>query len=85
MYEYKSQEELYQGLVPAMNVKMTMFKKSHYDDITREDIWNYLKSNKWINCVDLTLGEMVHDIIHVDHSDIVRYIKNKKDSMEGNV
>ena len=80
MQEYKSQKELFQGLIPAMNVKLTMLKKCGYSDISYEDIWNYLRDNKWKNSVDLTLGEMVNDIIHTDNMD---YVKNNKGNNEG--
>ncbi len=85
MYEYKSQLELYQGLIPAMNVKLKMLKKSDYRDITRDDIWNYLKENKWKMSVDLTLADMVQDIIHTDNQKLVSYIRSKKGIEEGNV
>jgi hypothetical protein len=79
MYEYKSQEELYQGLIPALNVKMKQLKKNNIKDITKEDIWNYLKETKWKNSIDLTLADMVEDIIHSDNSEIISYKnKNKK-------
>ena len=84
MYEYRSQEELYQGLIPAINVKMKLLRKSHYDNITREDIWDYLKDNKWRSSIDLTLGDMVQDIIHTDNLEIVNYVKNKMGNVEGN-
>ena len=79
MYEYKSQEELYQGLIPALNVKMKQLKKNNIKDITKEDIWNYLRETKWKNSIDLTLADMVEDIIHSDNSEIISYKnKNKK-------
>ena len=84
MYEYRSQEELYQGLIPAMNVKLKMLKKSHYDGINHEDIWNYLRDNKWRSSIDLTLSDMVQDIIHTDNLKIVNYVKNKMGNVEGN-
>ena len=34
MYEYKSQEELYQGLIPAIHVKLKLLKKEKYPGIT---------------------------------------------------
>ena len=79
MYEYKSQEELFRGLIPAMNVKIKLLKKSNYNDIGYEDIWNYLRDNKWKNSIDLTLGEMVQDIIHVDNSELVSGIRNREE------
>lgn len=79
MFEYKTQEELYQGLIPALNVKMKYLKKNKIKDITKEDIWNYLKETKWKNSIDLTLADMVQDIIHTDTDEIISYKnKNKK-------
>ena len=46
MYEYKSQEELYQGLIPAIHVKLKGLQKSKNVEITEDDIWNYLKETK---------------------------------------
>lgn len=84
MYEYKNQLELYQGLIPALNVKLKLLKRNNYNDITKEDIWNYLKERKWKNSVDLTLADMVQDIIHTDNSELVTYTnKNKKNLFQG--
>ena len=77
MYEYKSQLELYQGLIPALNVKVKYLKKSTKLNITKEDIWNYLKETKWRNSVDLTLADMVQDILHTDNGELISY-KNKR-------
>lgn len=80
MQEYKNEKELYQALIPAINVKLKLLKKSKINNIKKEDIWNYLKQTKWKNSTDLTLGEMVQDIIHTDNIELV---KNKKDNMKG--
>lgn len=77
MYEYKNQQELYRGLMPAMNVKLKLLKNTEYSYITKEDIWNFLKETKWNRSVELTLGEMVNDIIHFENKDIDIYLKNK--------
>jgi len=77
MYGYNNQLELYNGLIPAINVKLKMLKNTEYNYITKEDIWNYLKETKWKNSTNLTLGEMVQDIIHVSQIDIDNYLKNK--------
>ena len=79
MYEYKSQEELYQGLIPALNVKIKYLKKNKITHITKEDIWDYLKETKWKNSIDLTLADMVQDILHIDNQELVsQKNKNKK-------
>lgn len=76
MREYKSQKELYLNLVPALNVKLKLLRRNNYN-ISREDIWNYLKDNKWRYGVDLTLSDMVQDIIHTDNLEINNFIKSK--------
>ena len=78
MHEYKSQKELYQNLIPALNVKLTLLKNNNYNNITKIDIWNYLKITKWSKSVNLTIAEMVNDIIHTDNKDIDIYLKKKK-------
>lgn len=82
MQEYKSEKELYEALVPALNVKLRMFKNDNYNYIRKEDIWNYLKDNVWINSVNLSISEMVSDIINVDGMKIVTYLyqHNKRKS-----
>ena len=82
MYEFSSQKELYQSLQPAFNVKLRLLKKNNYKHITKKDIWNYLKNNKWCKSINLTLADMVNDIIHADNKDIDIYIKkNKKEDI----
>lgn len=78
MYEYKSQKELYHNLIPALNVKLRLLKNNDYTNISRVDIWNYLKVSKWRNSIDLTLADMVNDIIHVDNKEIDIYLKKNK-------
>lgn len=77
--EYRSQKELYLNLVPALNVKMKSLKRDNYKDIKKEDIWNYLKDTKWKYSVDLTLADMVNDIIKTDNINIKNYKKNKEE------
>ena len=78
MYEYANQKELFTNLIPALNVKLRLLKNSNYNDITREDIWNYLKVTKWRYDIDLALSDMVEDIIHIDNLDIVSYYKKNR-------
>lgn len=81
MYEYKSQEELYQGLIPAIHVKLKLLKKGKYFSITESDIWNYLKESKWKNSINLTLSDMVQDILHTDNSEFAKYKENRKENI----
>ena len=82
MDEYKSQKELYLALVPALNVKMRIIKSSEYSYIKKEDIWNYLRTNKWCKDIDLCISEMVDDIINVEEKLIDKYLKDKLNKEE---
>ncbi|MBR0471634.1 MAG: hypothetical protein IJI98_02925 [Methanosphaera sp.] len=68
--EYQTLKELYQQLIPAFNVKKRILSITKYKEITFEDIWQYLTLNKWRSSNDLTLAEMVNDIIIFDASSI---------------
>ena len=74
MYGYTSQKELFDSLIPAFNVKLRLIKKE-YDYITKTDIWNYLKINKWCKDVGLTIADMVDDIMMVDIEKVDRFLK----------
>ena len=50
------------------------------------DIWNYLKINKWCKDKNLSISEMVNDIIDVDIIKVdlflKKYIKNEDRKLE---
>lgn len=79
--EYNYKQELYQTLKGAFKVKERLIKDK-YDYIHMIDIWNYLKINKWCKDKNLTISEMVNDIIEVDIDKVdtflKQYMKNKK-------
>ena len=82
MDEYKSQKELYLALVPGLNVKMRIIRNSEYNYIKKEDIWNYLRTNKWCKDINLCISEMVNDIINVEERLIDKYLKDKLNKEE---
>ncbi len=63
--EYQSLKELYNDLKGAFNVKLRLIGED-YKYIKINDIWDYLRINKWSKDKGLTLSEMVNDIIEVD-------------------
>ena len=67
---FESLEELYKRIKPALITKKNEMKRDGYIYIKEEDIWNYLKETKWKNSIDLTLADMVQDIIHTPNDDI---------------
>ena len=75
-HEINSLQELYNKLLPVLKTKVNEMKLRNIDYIDEIDIWNYQK-NKWVNSNNLTLFDMVSDIL--DTSDYIyeNYIKNK--------
>ena len=76
MEEYSSLKELYLRLKPAFAVKLRLNKKN-YPYIKNADIWNYLSVSKWKKANNLSISEMVDDIIHVDITNVDSYLKEK--------
>ena len=72
--EFTSLQQLYRKLLPAFNVKKRLILKSKYKDINNEKIWNYLTETKWKEATDLSLPEMINDIITVFLEDIYKYM-----------
>ena len=75
--EFSSLEELYNRLRPALLTKLSDLKANGYGYLKIEDIWNYLKENKWKSSHDLMLSDMVSDILNSDNALIDDYFKEK--------
>ncbi len=76
-YEFNSLEELYNRLKPALEAKRIQMKRNGFNYIRIEDIWNYLKEIKWKKARDLSLYEMVDDVLNIDDIVIDSYIRGK--------
>ena len=76
-YEFKSLQELYERIKPALISKCSEFKKLGYKNIKEADLWNYLTDKKWTRSKELTLSEMVEDIFEVNVESINEYLIKK--------
>ena len=65
--EFNSVSELYNRLLPALRSKVTELKNNGYDYLNVNDVWNYLKDTRWQNSHNLTLSDMVSDILYSDN------------------
>ena len=83
--KFNSLEELYNRLVPAMETKVNELKRNGIKYINIEDIWNYLRINKWSKSKDLTLSKCVDDILNTNDLEYKKYIKNKMRDILGGV
>ncbi len=75
--EFNDVKQLYKRLTPALNAKVTELKRNDLDYIKKEDIWNYLKINKWSKANNLLLYQMVDDILNLDCDVIDGYVKER--------
>lgn len=73
--EFSSQEELYKRVEPALKAKLAELHRLGYPYIQLIDIWNYLIEVKWRKSHDLTLADIVHDILHVDNRKLDEHLK----------
>ena len=76
--EYTSQIELYHSLLPVFNVKKRLLGITEYKNITNKDIWKYLAITKWKVSHNLTISDIVNDIIMLDAKDIIDYNGRKQ-------
>ena len=73
----KSQKELYDRIKPALRSKKRMLKQCGFNNIKEEDIWDYLRLNKWSMSYGLELCDMVDDILNTSNEELVNYCHNK--------
>ncbi|HPE14753.1 MAG TPA: post-transcriptional regulator [Bacilli bacterium] len=73
--KFKSEQELYDRILPALTCKISELKRKGISFVREKDIYNMLKSSKWIKEVNLTLSEMVSDIMNLKLEVIEAYFK----------
>ena len=82
--EINSLSELYELLLPALRSKKRELRDLKYYYITEKDIWDYIKTNNWINETNLTLADMVDDILHTENEKIAAYVASKIENERSN-
>ena len=68
-------EDLFIKLGPCFNTKIKELNREGIDYIKKEDIWNYLKTNKWKDEYPY-LSDMVADILNLDNYVLKGYVDN---------
>lgn len=76
-YEFKSQEELFRRVRPALRSKCSELHKLGYSKIKEFDIWNYLIIKKWKQATGLMLSDIVSDIMNVTGGELNTYLEQK--------
>lgn len=72
--KFKSLNDLYKRLYPALNTRKTELVKMQID-VKEIDIWNFLSGSLWAKNNDLTLSDMVKDILEMETEAIINYLR----------
>lgn len=70
---FHSFEELYQRILPALMVRTEELRRKGYK-IQEESIFSCLKDTKWNQKMNLTLCDLVHDILHITAEEVQTYL-----------
>lgn len=80
--EFKTVEELYKRVSPALYSKVKEIKRMGYKLVTEKDVWNYLVDNDWKNRTNLELYDLISDIMNADNYKINSYVEQKLSKMK---
>lgn len=58
---------------PALKSKLEEFKLFGYKDVTEAKLWDYLKNKKWRKIKELSVHEIVNDVLSVKVGDYMNY------------
>ncbi|MGN1379832.1 MAG: post-transcriptional regulator [Bacilli bacterium] len=79
-FKFKSLNELFNRLYPALNTKVNELKKENIL-VSEIMLWNYLKEYIWLDSTSLTLYDMVENIFSLDKEKLIKYLeRNKNDN-----
>lgn len=74
----KTMANLYQKVLPALRSKRKELQTKNLGFITEKEIWDYLRLDKWPKEGDLTLFDIVDDILNMKEEDLLEYKKRKE-------
>lgn len=75
--KFGSLQELFIRVKPALRSKVKELNGVGYKFITETDIFNYLKDNKWCKKSNLTLSELVDDILTTSNEEFLNNVADK--------
>lgn len=83
--KFKSLQELYERILPALKSKTKEIHKKGINYIHEEDLWNYLKTYKWTSSRSLDLGDMVNDIFNIEERELDSFVKSELKNYRRNI
>lgn len=72
---FKTVPELYRRVLPALRSKRKELQRKKLGFITEQDIWNCLRRTKWTRDAELTLFDVVDDILNTSPEELLEYLK----------
>ncbi len=75
--KFKTLDDLYNHIYPALRSKANEMRLKGFKFIHEEDIWNFLRLNKWSKARNLDLGGMVNDIFTLNEDRLINYVSDK--------
>lgn len=76
--KFDSIAALYKRVLPALRSKKKELAIQKFPFITEMDIWDCLRRNKWSKETNLTLFDIVNDILTINESSLIEYVSTKK-------
>lgn len=70
---FTSQDELFKRVKPALQIKYDDIVNCGFKDVKLEEIWNYLIKTNWIKRENLSLFDIVNDILNLDNERFINY------------
>ncbi len=75
--KYKTLDELYLKVFPALRIKVKDMKLQRLIFIDEKRLWDYFCNHKWKIQKRITLGEMIDDILNMDSFKIYADMKEE--------
>ncbi len=70
--KFETLNDLYEYILPALRTKKREMVGQKFSFISEDDIWNYLCNNIWIDKNNLTIADIVNDILNTDSLEIYK-------------
>ncbi len=84
--KFNSIDELYNRVLPALKSKRKELVRNNIKYISEKDIWLVISRFKWQKEKNLTLADIVDDILNTDNSKLLSmyhlYYRKDEDSIE---
>ncbi len=74
--KFNSINELYERVLPALKSKKKELVRNKIKFIDEKEIWNLLSTNIWRNQEDLTLADIVDDILNINNIKLIEFYHN---------